>query len=181
MMTAIERDAAKAAEEGAAGARVSGDEVRRLILAANRAWREQRRLGLTEDGFDAWRRGALWDAVRRDSFRALGQREFGAALGHFEKLAGDDGSWQGRFNRRVAGREAGGEGDRGRAEWKLRRECERLDAVFGGAGSALAYAEALLRQIHRTSLCDAEAKQIWQTLFTLRNRAAKRVQKEVRL
>lgn len=171
----ISRDRAGAAVEGSARAMISSEEVRRLVLAANRAWREQRRLGLTEQGFDAWRRGALWDAVRRDSFRSLGQREFGAALGHFERLAGGDpDTWDGRFNRGVAEREASGDGDRRRAEFVLRRECRQYDPLFGGQGCATAYAVRLLEKIHRTSLPRATSRQIWQTVFTLRSRAAKK-------
>lgn len=165
-------DASGRAIEGAAGARVSAAQVRRLILTAQRAWREQCRLGLTDEPFEGWRHGALYDAVRRVSFRAVGQREWGVAMGHFEQLAGED-TRAGWFNAGVARREASGDGDRGRAEWKLRQECAEHDEVFGGEGAALDYAMALLRQIHRTSLTDATAKQIWQTLFTLRNRAAK--------
>jgi len=176
-------DRAEAAVRGAAGAPVTAAEVRRLVLAASSAWRTQRDLGLTEDGFDVWRKGALWDAVGKASFRALGQREFGLALEAFLKLGGKAvrtaagsrpaGKW-GRTNEAIAAREAGPEGDRRRAEWKLREECREAGGAFGGEGGALAYAEGLLARIHRTTLAAATARQVWQALFTLRARAAKK-------
>lgn len=167
-------DASDRAVQGAAAARISARQVRELILTANRAWREQCRLGLTEDSFDTWRRGVLWDTVQQSSFRAMGQREFGLALGAFARLEGaaEASGGRGRAKAAAARREASGEGDRRRAEWCLRRECGRLDGVFGGEGRALAYAEGLLGRVHRTSLADATAKQVWQALFTLRSRAA---------
>lgn len=176
-------DKSDLAVAGAASAAATPAEVRRLILAAQSAWRAQRDLGLTDDGFDAWRKGVLWDTVGQASFRALGQRDFGLAMGAFLRLGGKAvrtaagsrpaGAW-GRANEAIARRESGPEGDRRRAEWKLREACREAADTFGGESGALAYAESLLRHIHKTSLADATARQIWQTLFTLRSRAAKR-------
>jgi hypothetical protein len=164
-------DASDMAVAGAAAARVTAGEVRALILTAQGAWRRQRELGLTEDGFDAWRRGALWDAVRKASFRALGQREYGVALAAFQRLGGA----APRAAAGIGARETGPEGDRRRAEHALRQACAAAADAFGGdAGQALAYARVLLRQIHRAELASATAKQIWQVVFTLRSRAAKR-------
>jgi hypothetical protein len=159
-----------AAVEGAAAARVTAGEVRTLILTAQGAWRRQRELGLTDDAFEVWRKGVLWDAVRKASFRSLGQREYGVALAAFLRLGGK--ALPARAA--VARRETGPEGDRRRAEWKLRRECEAWEDVFGSASGALDYACSVIRDIHKLpqgrELSDATAKQIWQALFTLRNR-----------
>jgi hypothetical protein len=159
--------------QGAASAPVTPAEVRRLILEAQAAWRTQCSLGLADEDFDAWRRGSLYDALRKTSFRAVGQHEFGLALAHFEKLAGREPSTRwGRANHAIAAREAGPEGDRRRAEHVLRETCAAVAPAFHGSPEqALAYALSLLRRIHRTDLPHAAAKQIWQVKFTLSNRA----------
>lgn len=167
------------AVKGAAAAQVSKEQVRSLILEAQAAWRRQSELGLCEEDFDAWRHGALYDAVRKTSFRAVGQSDFGKALNHFERLAGKTPStFWGRANHAIAARETGPEGDRRRAEHKLLEACDQVKAAFADdAEQALAYACVLLKTIHRTDLPAATAKQIWQVMFTLRNRAAARIKK----
>lgn len=175
-------DRSEKAVSGAAAALVSKDQIRRLILEAGAAHRRQASLGLADEPFDAWRHGALYDAVRKTSFRALGQHEFGLALNHFERLAGKPVStvW-GRANHAIALRESSPEGDRRRAEFKLTEACEEVAPAFNGsAEEALAYAVVLLRTIHRTDLPSASAKQLWQVMFTLRNRAASRLRKQAR-
>lgn len=175
-------DRSEQAVKGAAGAPVSKEQVKRLILEAQAAHRKQCELGLCEEGFDAWRHGALYDAVRKTSFREVGQHEFGVALNHFEKLAGKAPStFWGRTNHAIAQRELGAEGDRRRAEHKLLETCEDVKAAFDNdASQALAYAVVLLRTIHRAELNTATAKQIWQVLFTLTNRAKARLKKQQR-
>lgn len=165
-------DAANRAVAGAAAALVTAAEVRRLILAAQAAWRQQTKLGLTDDSFEAWRHGALWDACRKTSFRTVGQREFGLSLAYFGRMS--DGGTAGRAgpaNAAIAARESSEDGDRRRAAWKLEHTCLDLAQAFGGPESANAYAANLLRTIHKTDLDGATAKQIWQVIFTLRNRA----------
>jgi hypothetical protein len=181
-------DKSDLAVRGAAAAPVTGAEVKRLILEAQAAWREQTRLALTDDAFEVWRHAALWDAVRKTSFRAVGQHEFGIALGYFRRLAGKEaagsgaasraGGWSGT-NARIAERESGAEGDRRRAEWKLRKTCEEVKEAFNGdPEQALAYACVLLRTIHKTDLQHATGKQVWQVMFTLKSRAAARTNKQ---
>ena len=177
-------DKSDLAVRGAAAALVTGAEVKRLILEAQAAWREQTRLGLTDDAFDVWRKAALWDAVRKQSFRAVGQAEFGIALGHFRRMAGKatggdarPTGWNGT-NARIAERETGPEGDRRSAEFKLRQACGEVREAFNNdAEQALAYACVLLRTIHKTDLQHATGKQVWQVMFTLKSRAAARIKK----
>lgn len=169
-------DKSELAIRGAAAAQVDKRQTRRLALAARSAYAEQTRLGLADGTFDEWRRGVLWDAVRRASFRTLGQAEFGKALAAFLALAGRDapsarGAW-GRTNAAIARRETSPEGDRARALFKLREACAEAADVFGGEPQALCYAAELLRRIHWTDMERATAKQLWQTFFTVRNRAA---------
>jgi hypothetical protein len=169
------------AVKGAASARINKEEVKRLILEADSAWRKQTELGLCDSSFEDWRHAALWDAVRKSSFRNLGQREFGIALGYFRKLSGKPEARQGwnGTSAKIAERESGPEGDRRRAEYKLREACRtHADAFNGDPEQALAYALVLLRQIHCADLPTATAKQIWQVMFTLNTRAAKRIKRE---
>ena len=172
-------DKSELAVRGAAASPVTGEEVKRLILEAQAAWRRQSELGLCDEPFEAWRHGALWDAVRKTSFRAVGQHEFGIALGHFEKLAGREVQTRwGHTNHAIAQREGTQEGDRRRAEYKLRQQCEACKEAFNNdPEQALAYACVLLRTIHKTTLDKATAKQVWQVMFTLRSRSAKRLAK----
>lgn len=141
-------------------------QVRDLILAANRAWKEQRRYGLADEPFDVWRRAALHDACGRQSFRDVRQGEYGRVRSYLERLAGRKAP-----ARRASGKpQAADEADR--ARWALERECAAQADAFGGLDGAEAYADALLGCIHKTTRGLATAKQLWQVLFTLRNRAA---------
>ena len=76
------------------GTVVKPHQVKAMILAARRAYSEQSKAGLVDDGvdFDAWRRATLHDVVgpsAPDSFRAVTQRDYAAVIGYFQELAGD--------------------------------------------------------------------------------------------
>jgi hypothetical protein len=160
------RDAIDRAAAGAAGAALTTDQVRRLILAALAAHREQRRCGLAEDGdFDAFRHAAAWEICGVASFRALQQRHYNAVLGRFRALAGDS-----RGAGRVAARSCG-DGER-RAMAKLRLECAALADAWGGdSAAAMAYAERCSMAINKSPLAQASERGIWRAMFTLRRRA----------
>ncbi|HPS07308.1 MAG TPA: hypothetical protein PLG22_07235 [Kiritimatiellia bacterium] len=183
-------DKAELAIRGAANAQIDKTQVRRLILAAASAFRVQAELGLADGDFDTWRRGVLWDLCGKASFRALGQREFGRALAEFMRLGGSAGSrggagarrgWNGK-NAAIASNETGPEGDRRRAEWKLREACREFAEAFGGEARAEIYADNLLRRIHGvradpSPFPNATAKQLWSVYFTLRSRGAAKLKK----
>ena len=144
-------------------------QLRALVLAARRAWAAQTAAGLADgaEGFDAWRRAALHDVTgpaAPDSFRALTQRDFPAALGYFRGLAGEGAP---------APRDGAGD-ERRRALFALEREERALAGAFGGAEGARRYADALLSRIHRTDRGAATARQLWAAAFTLRSRARKK-------
>jgi hypothetical protein len=171
---AEKRDAADAAIEGAASAPLSNAQKTRLVLAAKRAYGAQVVLGLADEGeFDAWRKAALWDAVRRSSFRQLDQRGYGRAMAHYLRLAGvpdKPRAWA-----RAARDESGEEGDARRARHILAETEEALAGDFaGGARGVAAYAAALFGRIHRTTEAAATARQVWAVIFTLRSRAKRR-------
>ena len=143
-------------------------QVRDLILAAQTAWKVQRKLGLADEPFDAWRKAALHDACGRQSFRDVRQAEYGRVLRMLLELAG----------RKPASRPAAVKPPRvdeaTRARWALDQECIKQAEAFGSYPGAKAYADSLLSRIHKATLSSATAKQLWQVLFTLRSRARAR-------
>lgn len=161
-------DAIDRAVRAQGGFCVRRHQVQALVLAARRAYAVQARAGLVDDGvgFDAWRRAALHDVVGAgapDSFKAVTQRDYAAALAYFTKLGGGAGPDL---------RTLTGNDERRRALWALAVE-ERMQAdAFGGREGARRYADALLARIHRTDRAGATARQVWAALFTLRNRAS---------
>jgi hypothetical protein len=153
---------------GAAGAPLSNEQKRALAAAAGAAWELQVKLGLwtVADGDrDAFRHAAAFDACGVASFRAMTQRHYLIVLGYYRELSGRDG-------RRLLDRAA--TDDTRRALAALHRECQVQASAFGGVPQAEAYAAALLRRIHCAEMHSANPRQIWQVLFTLRNRARKR-------
>ena len=159
-------DPTSTAISGAAGSPLSREQKTRLSCAAAAAHRAQIAAGCwsAEDGaFDDFRHGAAFDACGVASFRAMQQRHYLPALLHFQQLAGRD------VRRR---QDAIGADDSRRALAKLRQECADAADCFGGHDAAWNYAEALARKIHKTNLASANPKQVWQVIFTLRNRAA---------
>ena len=76
-------DAIDKAVRAQGGAVVKPHQVKAMILAARRAYSEQAKAGLVDDGvdFDSWRRATLHDVVGAaapDSFRAVTQRDYAA-------------------------------------------------------------------------------------------------------
>lgn len=154
------------------GAVVKPHQVKAMVLAARRAYSEQAKAGLVDDGvdFDAWRRATLHDVVGAaapDSFRAVTQRDYAAVVEYFGRLAGDCAPTGGNSKRTTASDEVR------RAQWSLGLVEEEVADAFGGREGARRYADALFARIHKTDRYAATAKQTWAVIFTLRNRAAK--------
>ena len=174
------------------GAVVKPQQVKAMVLAARRAYLEQAKVGLVDDGtgFDAWRKATLHDivgAAAPSSFRAVTQRDFAAVMEYFKELAGDGNVANVEISSSNANNQLGtgniGTGntrtlatldEQRRATWALRQvELEAAEA-FGGREGARRYADALFAKIHKTDRFSATAKQIWAVIFTMRNRAKKR-------
>ena len=163
-------DAIDKAVRAQGGAVVKPHQVKAMILAARRAYSEQAKAGLVDDGvdFDAWRRATLHDVVGAaapDSFRAVTQRDYAAVMDYFGRLAGDRAPTGGNSKRTTARDEVR------RAQWALRQVELSVADAFGGREGAMRYADALFQKIHQTDRFLATAKQIWAVIFTLRNRA----------
>ena len=151
------------------GAVVKPHQVKAMILAARRAYLEQAKLGLVDDGvgFDDWRRATLHDVVGAaapSSFRAVTQRDYARVVAYFLELAGED-------SKRTT---ASGADERRLALWALNLEEGRLEDFFGGREGARRYADSLFWKIHKTDRLTANARQVWAVIFTLRNRAKNR-------
>ena len=100
-------DAIDKAVRAQGGAVVKPHQVKAMILAARRAYSEQAKAGLVDDGvdFDAWRRATLHDVVGAaapDSFRAVTQRDYAAVMDYFGRLAGTTASVQQQAMRSAA-------------------------------------------------------------------------------
>lgn len=148
----------------AAASPVTPAQVRALILEARRAWEAQSRLGLASGDFDAWRRGALWDCRRRQSFRTLDQGDFDVALAHFRRLAGDP--------RGAGEEESAAAGDLRRALWDFRRLCRKYDAMglFAPHG-AEAYCQEVAKDVFKKTIRQLDAAEVRRILLTLASRA----------
>lgn len=150
--------------DGAAGALLSKRQKAALAQLARKAYDVQAGLGLAEGPFDDWRHAAVWEHLRVSGFRQMTQRGYGTMAKRFTELAG--GKQLPRAARRTADVD-----DTRRAWYALKSACAALAEAFGGADGAEAYAEALLGRIHKTTPEGATARQLWQVLYTMRNRA----------
>jgi hypothetical protein len=164
-------DAIDKAVRAQGGAVVKPHQVKAMILAARRAYSEQAKAGLVDDGvdFDAWRRATLHDVVGAaapDSFRAVTQRDYAAVMDYFGRLAGDKRA-EARRSDTIADEER-------RALWALNLVEGEVAGTLGGRDGARRYADALFRKIHKTDRYGATARQVWAVIFTLRKRATKR-------
>lgn len=160
-------DAIDKAVRAQGGAVVKPHQVKAMILAARRAYSEQSKAGLVDDGvgFDAWRRATLHDVVgpsAPDSFRAVTQRDYAAVLAYFGELAGD---------RRAQRPATPSDDEQARALWTLNLVEGEVAGTLGGREGARRYADALFRKIHKTERHAATARQVWAVIFTLRKRA----------
>ena len=158
------------------GAVVKPHQVKAMILAARRAYSEQAKLGLVDDGvgFDAWRRATLHDVVGAaapSSFRAVTQRDYVAVMAYFLELAGEE-----EVNVRGVGPSPSPKDadEWRRALWALCLEEGKLADRFGGPEGTRRYVDSLFWKIHKTDRLTANARQIWAVIFTLRKRAATR-------
>lgn len=69
-------------------------EIKPLVIAARKAFDVQTEAGLVDDGetFDSWRHRQCMAAVGKPGITACLHDDFRPLLGHFQTLAGDDGS-----------------------------------------------------------------------------------------
>ena len=164
---------------------VKPHQVKAMILAARRAYSEQAKLGLVDDGvdFDAWRRATLHDVVGAaapSSFRAVTQRDHVAVMAYFLELAGEEGirdqgtGIREQTDPRSLIPDPSNADEWRRALWALCLEEGKLADYFGGREGTRRYVDSLFWKIHKTDRLTANARQVWAVIFTLRKRAATR-------
>ena len=158
---------------------VKPHQVKAMILAARRAYLEQAKLGLVDDGvgFDAWRRATLHDVVGAaapSSFRAVTQRDYVAVMAYFLELAGEE-----EVKVRGVGPSPSPKDtdEWRRALWALCLEEGKLADRFGGPEGTRRYVDSLFWKIHKTDRLTANARQVWAVIFTLRKRAKGRARR----
>jgi hypothetical protein len=158
---------------GAACAPLGNVQKMLLAQAAGRAFAVQVDLGLWDpkrDGdAETFRHAACFDACGVSSARAMQQRHYAACMAYLCALAGGEVS---ALRSRAAGDDAR------RALARLRLECDAQAGAYGGSEGAWAYAQALLRRIHKVDAAQASPRQLWQVLFTLRNRGRARMRQD---
>lgn len=130
---------------------LSREQRQGLAILSKRAWDRWGR-GVA---FDAWRHEQCIKAVGRRITEA-GQADFLPLRAHFLNLVGQSGA---AMNTLLAAESE----PRRIAMYKLTQECQRR-------GLRLAYAEAICRTQNRCALAEANAKQIWRLVFTIKNR-----------
>jgi len=165
-------DKAEEAVEGQGSYPLTNEQKKRLVCAVRAAYDVQRSFGWADEPFDVWRRGALADATQETSIRALRQHKYNTALKYFLELAGREAA-----ARRVRGED---EDKRRRAVWALMSHIAGLSCAFGGIDCAERYADTLFKNIHRTTMERATAKQVWAVIFTMRNRAKSKAKNEAK-
>lgn len=154
--------------EGARSTLLTAEQRQRLAIAARRAYDAQKAVGIVDgETFDAWRHACVREATGRAGLTALTQRDYGPMMARLIELAG--GSPR-RRDWHAAAKPARRD-DADRARRALKDECAAWAEVFGGVAQADAYATSLLARIHKTDWMGATARQLWQVLFTVRNRA----------
>lgn len=154
--------------EGARSTLLTAEQRQRLAIAARRAYDAQQAVGIADgETFDAWRHACVREATGRSGLTELRQRDYGPMMARLIELAG--GSPR-RRDWHAAAKPARRD-DADRARRALKDECAAWADVFGGAAQADAYATSLLAKIHKTDWMGATARQLWQVLFTVRNRA----------
>jgi hypothetical protein len=106
--------------------------------------------------FEDWRQMEQFNAVGKDSLCDCIQSDYLRLVGHFQHLAGD-----GRRASRTAAADAFT--DRRIAFHKLEAEC-------AARGLELSYPGSICRKQFKCGLDEANSKQLWNLVFTVRNR-----------
>jgi hypothetical protein len=108
--------------------------------------------------FDDWRRDECERAVGKPGLRECDNGHYNRLLSHFESLAGEDGR---ALNALV------------REQTEPKRQAEAvLLSELRKANLPLTYAEKLARDKFRgVGVLDCDARQLWQLIYTVRNRA----------
>jgi len=125
----------------------------RICILAREAYDS---LGTSFLPFDAWRQMEQQNAVGKDSLRDCVQADYLKLRAHFEELAGESG-------RAVETHLADAMKPGAIALLKLREACAER-------GLKMEYPGAICRRQYKCAIEEANASQLWQLVFTVRNR-----------
>jgi hypothetical protein len=137
-------------------------EIAQLARRAYDAWSEREAFEAINAGqsrtacFEAWRHVEQGKACGIQSLCASTQAHYGRLVAHFQALGGNTAAAT-----RTLVRDA--DNDRRIARYKL-------DQALQERGLRPDYAAAICRRQYRCGLEDANAKQLWRLVFTVRNR-----------
>ena len=154
--------------DGAAAAPLSNEQKQRLARVARRAFDAQVAIGLADGDFDTWRHAAVWEHLHLAGLRNVTQRGYGTLMRRFLELAGIPCPSRGPASRSPDA------DDIRRARHALETTLTDQAEAFGGRDGAASYAYSLFVKIHKTTLDRANARQIWQVMFTIKNRASRK-------
>lgn len=129
------------------------------ILAREAFEAVHRRAPASQAEFDAWRRDQQQRAIGESSLTLAKQSDFSRLQAHFLDLKGESGR---AFNALMKPAVT----DTAQARAVLARELRK-------AGLAEEYAASICQRKHKCALAEATPKQLWDLVFTVRNRAAK--------
>lgn len=139
---------------------ITTTQLKALAATARKAYDQLRDMGLVDATFDAWRKDILRKATKLTSFRDVTQESYFRAISAFKACLGEG--------------QAGGK-ESPRVEQKLSQARWHLQKTFDEFHFDREYVLTLSEAKFKTrSLQSLDAKQIWQLVYTLRNRAKSR-------
>lgn len=152
---------------GAGSSLLSNEQKASICIAAREAFENQKTKnseGLPVSGFPAfesisfrdWRCAEQFKITGKESLTDCTQADYLPLLGHFQNLAGESGRAVKTYLRQDLQ-------DKRVAMFKLREEC-------GARGLELSYAAAICRRQYKCELDQANPRQLWNLVFTVRNR-----------
>ena len=134
------------------GTPIGNGQKARLCILARRAWE---RAGAPGDP-DEWRRGQQAAACGKPSLRLATQNDYLLIRARFLDLLGESGAaFEDLVRQQSEGR---------RLAWN------KLETACKERGLALAYPDAICRKEYKRGLEDADEKQLWRLVYTVRNR-----------
>lgn len=148
-------NAADRAIKGASSKALTREQKTRLILVSKRAWEKVRKTDDSVGGFDSWRAAQSIEACKRRISEARNE-DFEAIESHFLNILGEAGKALNQAIRSGTSKE--------------RQAMKALEKVCAERELSMAYPAAICKNQYKCALSDASPKQLWNLVFTIRNR-----------
>jgi hypothetical protein len=141
---------------GAAGGLLDNMQKARICILARSAFERLGSGGVPPSNYADWRREEQFKAVGKLSLRHCLQSDYLSLVAHFQALAGDtDRAFNTHLRDSLQEKEI--------ARYKLEEACEER-------GLNLSYPGVICRRQFKCELDQANAKQLWNLVFTVKNR-----------